>query len=160
MRQFLIILNILSAALLLGSFLKDRAKTRAALNIARQSAIKLLPNLLLVVGLIGLLLGLTPREWLSRYLGEQSGFLGVLTAGLVGAVVMIQSFVVMPLAGSLLQAGASVTVIATFITTLTMVGVVTLPVEIAEMGKRFALWRNLLSFIMALVIGLLMGAIL
>jgi hypothetical protein len=48
-------------------------------------------------------------------------------------------------------------VIAVFITTLTMVGFMTLPMEISIMGKRFTLLRNVLSIIAALIIGLLVG---
>ena len=47
-----------------------------------------------------------------------------------------------------------------FITTLTMIGVVTLPLEIKELGKKMALLRNGLSFIIAIVIALIMGVIL
>jgi hypothetical protein len=41
-----------------------------------------------------------------------------------------------------------------------MIGVVTLPLEIKELGRRFALLRNGLGVLAALVIALLMGVIL
>jgi len=41
-----------------------------------------------------------------------------------------------------------------------MIGVVTLPLEIKELGKRIALLRNGISFIVAIIIALIMGAIL
>jgi len=44
-----------------------------------------------------------------------------------------------------------------FITTLMMVGITTLPVESRYFGWKIALYRNGLSFIGALVVGLLMG---
>ena len=56
--------------------------------------------------------------------------------------------------------GAGVTAMAAFITTLTMIGFVFLPLEIKELGRKFALLRNGLSFIVALIIALLMGLIL
>ncbi len=64
------------------------------------------------------------------------------------------------MAAALLNKGASVTSVVVFITTLTMIGVVTLPLEIKELGKRLALWRNGLSFIIAIIIGIIMGVIL
>jgi len=47
-------------------------------------------------------------------------------------------------------------VVAVFITTLTMIGVVTLPVKVRELGKRLAILRNCLSFFIAIVIGIVM----
>jgi hypothetical protein len=38
-----------------------------------------------------------------------------------------------------------------------MIGIVTLPVEIKELGKGMAVLRNGLSFFIAIVIGVLMG---
>lgn len=52
------------------------------------------------------------------------------------------------------------TTVAAFITTLTMVGVVTAPGEVQQLGKKIALWRNVSGFVMALVIAVLMGAVL
>jgi hypothetical protein len=45
-------------------------------------------------------------------------------------------------------------------TTLMMVGVVTLPLEIRYFGKRAALTRNILNFVAAVIIGLAVGLIL
>ncbi len=41
-----------------------------------------------------------------------------------------------------------------------MVGVVTLPLEIKILGKKFALLRNVISFGIAIVIALVMGVLL
>ena len=93
-------------------------------------------------------------------IGEQSGFTGILLTALLGAVLHIPALISFPLAASTLEMGASVTAVAAFITTLTMIGVVTLPLEIREIGRQRALLRNGLSFIGALLISLLMGVIL
>ena len=51
--------------------------------------------------------------------------------------------------------------IAAFISTLMMVGVVTMPVEIKYFGKKMTIYRNLMAFIfsffVAYVIGRLVG---
>jgi uncharacterized membrane protein YraQ (UPF0718 family) len=57
----------------------------------------------------------------------------------------------------LIKQGASYTVVATFMTTLMMVGIVTLPLEIRYFGKKVAILRNALNFIIAIIIGLLVG---
>ena len=101
-----------------------------------------------------------PPEQISGFIGEQSGIIGILLVGAVGALMHIPALLSFPLAASLLENGASVSAVAAFITTLTMIGTVTLPLEIKELGKRIAFLRNGLSFIIAIIIALIMGAIL
>ena len=60
----------------------------------------------------------------------------------------------------LLKQGASYSTVAVFMTTLMMVGVVTLPLEIKYFGKKVAILRNLLNLLAAIVIGILIGIIL
>jgi hypothetical protein len=46
--------------------------------------------------------------------------------------------------------------ISAFVTTLVMVGIVTAPMEIKALGKKFTLLRNGLGFIAALIIAVIM----
>lgn len=143
-----------------ASLIKDRRRTARALHMARKMLLKMLPSLVAVIGLVGLIVGLVPEEVIHRYLGPEAGLLAVLAASVVGAISLLPALVSFPLAASLMRSGATITSIAAFITTLTMVGVVTAPLEIREMGRRFTIVRNALSFAFALVIAALMGAIL
>ncbi len=142
------------------SWKADRQKTLNALRVARRAFIKMLPSLIAIVGLVGLIVGLVPPETIGKYLGEGSGLEGTLVAALVGAITLIPSIIAFPLAASLLRQGATVLTIAAFISTLTMVGVVTAPLEAKELGWRFMVVRNALSFMFALVIAVMMGVIL
>jgi len=139
---------------------RDRAKARQAVRVAVRSFLGILPSMLAVIGLIGLLVGLVPSEVISHYMGQGAGWWATITAALIGAVLYIPSLVAFPLAGSLLRAGASVSTIAAFLTALVMVGTVTLPLEIAQVGKKIAVSRNLLSLAFAFVIALFMGMVL
>ncbi|MBS3765942.1 permease [Candidatus Bipolaricaulota bacterium] len=142
------------------SFIKNKEKSFQALKVAGKSFLKMLPMVLIIVVLVGLLLGFIPPGGIEKFFGAQSGILGALIIGGAGAILHIPSLIAFPLAGSLRESGASVTSAAAFITTLTMIGTVYLPVEIKILGKKFALLRNGLSFLVAMVISLLMGLIL
>ncbi len=142
------------------SIIKDRNKTKQALMVARKVFIKMLPALLIIIGLVGLLLGLVPPETIKLYLGDEAGLWGTSMAGIIGALVFIPNIVAVPLAGSLLRSGAAVMTVAAFLTTLTMVGTVTAPLEIKELGIKYTLLRNLLSFFFALLVGIVVGLIL
>jgi len=145
---------------LIFAFIKNRAKARQALTAALKSFFRILPIVLIIIILIGLLLGSVPQSQISKIVGREAGFGGVLIVALLGALLHIPSLVSFPLAASLLKSGASVTSVAVFITTLTMIGMVTLPLEIKELGKKMALLRNGISFLIAIIIGILMGTIL
>jgi len=154
-----IFINSFVLLCLIVSFFKDKSKTKNAIKIAFKSLLKMLPIVLIIVILIGLLLGLAPPETISKFIGEQSGWEGFLLIAILGTVAHIPSLLAFPIAASLLDSGAALTSVAVFITTLTMIGIVTLPLEIQLLGKKFALLRNGLSFIIAILIALIMGAI-
>lgn len=153
------VLYALALALLVFSYLKDKRKTKKALTVAWKSFSNLLPTMLGIIGLLGLMLAAVPREAISGLFGSNSPA-GILLISLVGAVTLMPAFIAFPLAGSLLAAGAGVTAVACFVTTLLMVGVLTAPAEAAYFGRRFTFWRNALGFAFALAIGYLMGVIL
>ncbi len=155
-----IFINLIAIVGLLIAFYRNREKALMSLKVAVKGFIKMLPMVLIIILGIGLLLGLVSPDTISQFAGEQSGFWGVLIVGLLGAVLFIPALLSFPLAASLLDGGASVSVVVAFITTLTMIGTVTLPLEIKELGKKMALLRNGMSFLIAILIAFIMGAIL
>ncbi len=149
--------NALALLSLVLSLATDRPRTLAGLRAGARTALRIGPAMGAVILGIGLLLGFIPPETVAHLLGAQSGFAGTLSIALLGAVLYMPALVAFPLAGSLLERGASVTSVAAFITTLTMVGTVTLPLEIRVLGKGLALLRNGFSLGIALLIAALMG---
>lgn len=77
--------------------------------------------------------------------------------GIIGAITLIPGFVVFPTAAMLLENGAGYIQIAAFISTLMMVGIITLPVEMKYFGKRFAIVRNSIAFVFSFVVAYIIG---
>ena len=144
---------------LLISFVKDKEKTKLALKKAWRSFENILPSVLAILLLIGFILTFLDAQAISSLLGSGSGILGMVIAAAVGCVTLIPGFVAFPLAASLLAAGAGYAQIAIFISTLMMVGVATLPLEIKCFGKRAAIKRNVLSLIFALITSCVVGVV-
>lgn len=155
-----VVINSLVGLVLLLSLIKSRKKTMMGLKIAFEASKKMLPAVLLVIVAIGLFLGLVSPALISRVLGKSSGVLGVAIAASLGSVMFIPAILAFPMGASLLQSGAGIMSVAAFITTLTMVGFVFIPIEIKELGKRFTVIRNGLSVLAAIIIAVLMGLIL
>ena len=154
-----LIINLLTLGFLAYSFSKSKKKSYQTLEIAFFKGISLAPWMLGIIVFIGVLLSFVPPEVIEEYLGGEMSLVQVTLAALVGTVSMIPNLVSIPLVGSLLESGASYTPIAAFLTTLTMVGFVTLPLELKELGRKITLWRNLLAFMFAIIIALLMGVL-
>jgi len=130
------------AVLFAFSWIRDRERTIRALRKGLKSLEGLLPQLVTVLVAISLSLAIFNPEAITAWIGPSTGIWGVIVAAVLGSVTLIPGFVAFPLAGELLVNGAGVLQIATFVSTLMMVGVVTLPVEIRYFGKRTALLRN------------------
>lgn len=153
----------ITVILLILSLIKDKQKTKKALIKAWKSFENILPEFLAVILIIGVLLAILNTEVISKIIGKDSGWLGVLLAAVAGAVTLIPGFVAFPTAAMLLQGGAGYIQIGAFVSTLMMVGIITMPVEIKYFGKKTTILRNVLafafSFLVAYVIGLVVEGI-
>ncbi|ADY12894.1 permease [Sphaerochaeta globosa] len=154
-----IILYSVTAILLILSFVKDKQKTHKALVKAWKAFENILPQFLVVILLVSLLLSLLDHAMILKIIGSESGWLGVLLAAIVGAVTLIPGFVAFPTAALLVNGGAGYMQIGAFISTLMMVGIVTLPVEIRYFGKKMAFYRNGLAFIFSFLVAFVIGQV-
>jgi len=160
MSAAVILINAIAAVCLVFAFIKNREKARQSIIVAAGSFFRVLPLVLMIIVIIGLFSAFIPPSEIIKFIGAQAGWSGILAIAALGAVLHIPALISFPLAAALLQSGASIASVAAFITSLTMVGVVTLALEMKELGLRLALLRNGFSFIMAVIIALIMGMIL
>lgn len=158
-----IIFYSLAAALTVVSLVKSREKTKKAFLKAWRSFENILPQLAGIMVLVGIVLALLDPATIGAVIGRQSGWLGVALAAALGAITLMPGFVAFPTAALLLAGGAGYMQIGAFVSSLMMVGAVTLPAEFKYLGKKAALLRNALSlafaFAVAFVIGKVMGDI-
>lgn len=158
--MFTDILYVLAIGGLLLSFLKDRKKTKMALKKAWKSFENIMPQFLCVILIIGMALSVLSEETISALLGSGSGMWGVAIAAIIGSITLIPGFVAFPLAAALLEGGAGYMQITAFVSTLMMVGIVTMPIEIKTFGKKIALLRNGAAFVFSIAAALMMGVVL
>ena len=104
-------------------------------------------------------LPILPPGSIAAYVGNLPTLMATVAAALFGAVTLVPAFIAFPLVGTLIDAGVGVVVAVAFLTTLTMVGVVTFPLEKRAFGLKFTAVRNGLSFVFAIAIALVMGVI-
>ncbi|MDI3478233.1 MAG: hypothetical protein PWQ59_1758 [Thermoanaerobacterium sp.] len=149
----------ITGAAFAASLVKNKQKTFNSMKMARGMMRNMIGEIIGILFLIGLILTFIPPEVIKNVLGESNLFISTVISAFVGSITLIPAFVAFPLVGSFVDAGASIVPAVAFLTTLTMVGVVTFPLEKQEFGLKFATARNVLSFVFALIIALTMGVI-
>lgn len=145
---------------LIFSFIKSKEKTKKALKKSWKSFENIMPQFLSIILLIGMMLAILTPEEISKILGDKSGIMGIIIGAIIGSITLIPGFVAFPLASALLHNGAGITQIAAFVSTLMMVGIVTIPVEIIYFGKKVTIIRNLSAFIFSLIVAFIIGGVL
>lgn len=157
--MFNLILYLICIIVIVASWINDRGKTKKALFKAWKSFENILPQFLGVLVLIGIMLAYLDTNTISKIIGNQSGWMGVFIAALVGSVTLIPGFVAFPTAALLLKNGAGLMQMGAFVSTLMMVGIVTMPVEMKYFGRKVTILRNALAFIFSFLVAWVMGVV-
>ena len=105
---FTLVFYALAAAGLLVSLIADKRRTGAALKKAWKAFSGILPEFLVVLIATGLILAFLSPQTISRIRGGESGWIGVLSASLIGSITLIPGFVAFPMAALLLQQRAGI----------------------------------------------------
>ncbi len=151
---------IITIIFVIVSIIKDKEKTINALKVALKMGKAMALSIFSIIFLIGLVLAIIPPESIAIFIENQNPIIATIGSALLGTITLIPAFIAFPLIGTLVNASVNIVAAVAFLTTLTMVGIVTFPLEKKEFGLKFAITRNALSFVFALLIALFMGIIL
>jgi len=138
---------------------KNRDKARQALVLLYKSIRKIYPLILIMMFLFVFLQKLSIEGMITGYIEASSGYLGYLSAAVAGSIFHIPHFIAFPIGGQLLQTGVNPGFIAVFISSLVMVHIFSIPIEIKFLGVKFAVIRNGLSFMFSIIIGIIFGVL-
>ncbi|PLY06253.1 MAG: permease [Desulfuromonas sp.] len=130
----------------------------ASLKKTGRMFLHMLPNILAVVLLSGIIMEFVPLDRLSELLGGNP-LTDALVGASVGSISIGNPLVSYILGGELLKQGIALVAVTALLVSWVTVGSVQLPAEIATFGARFALVRNGLAFLSALVISFLVAGV-
>jgi uncharacterized membrane protein YraQ (UPF0718 family) len=102
----------------------------------------------------GFLQALVKKEFITRWLGRESGIKGILLACLGGGLIPGGPYAYYPIAGALLKSGAGLGVLIAFVTAKNLWSVSRLPLEIAILGTSVTIRRFLITFLIPPLLGL------
>lgn len=142
------------------SMFRDKERTINSMKNSKKMMGSMMGQIIGILFIIGLILTFIPPDLIKEYLGGSNTLIATILAALLGSITLIPAFVAFPLVGSIVEMGASIMPAVSFLTTLTMVGLVTFNLERKEFGTKFTLTRNVLSFGFAILISIIMGVVL
>lgn len=132
----------------------DRKRLKEAAVGAAKPLWMMLPTLLGVILLIGMVSVLVPKSVYSAMFSGNA-FLDPLIGAGLGSVMAGNAVTSYVLGGEFLALGISLVAVTAFIISWVTVGIVQLPAEILMLGRRFAITRNVMSFVLSIIIAIL-----
>ncbi len=122
--------------------------------------IDILPKVLAACLIAAFVAVLMPREVVLRWVGAESGVLGIVIATLAGTICPGGPITIFPIAAAFVAIGADIGAAIAFITSWTLLGYARILVwELPFFGGEFVFWRTLIALPMPIVAGLLARAI-
>lgn len=121
--------------------------------------IKLIPMVMLAFIVAGLTTVLASAISIKKWLGEESGWKGLLLGGLGGAIIPGGPYVFYPLAMSLRESGASLGTLVSFIGGKNLWSLGRIPLELALLGTKLTLVRWAVTLFFPPVMGFIAQSI-
>ncbi len=123
------------------------------LRAGGRGALQLVPLLAVVFLLAGFVEVLLPRAAVAAWLSDAAGIRGLFIAWVAGALTPGGGPVGLPLAAALMRSGAGVGVLVTYVTSMSLLSFVRVPLELGTYGPRLTVLRVASSVVLPLVAG-------
>lgn len=150
-----IVMALIAVILVAIGYSKGEGQHVTGLKSALKMTIDILPLLIFAFIVAGMIKVLLPQELMSRWVGEESGFRGILIGTVAGGLMPGGPYVSLPLAAGLLRAGAGLGTMVAFLTAWSLWAVARMPMELGIMGWRFTLVRLACTFFFPPIAGFL-----
>ena len=148
-----IIMGVIAIALLFIGY--QKGLHIQGLKTSGNMLMQIAPLLIFAFIVAGMIQLLIPQETISRWVGVESGFRGLLIGSALGGLMPGGPMISLPVAAGLLRMGASIGTMVAFLTGWSLLAVSRLPMEIGLMGWKFALIRLACVFFFPPVAGLI-----
>ncbi len=154
-----LIMAALAAVMLLIAYFRGDGSHITGLAISWKLILMTLPLIIFALILAGMVQVLLPHDLISRWVGVESGFRGIMIGTLAGAVTPGGPYVSLPVVAGLLQAGASTGTMVAFLTSWSLWAVARLPMEFGILGWQFTVIRIISVIIFPPIAGIIANVV-
>lgn len=148
-----IIMAVIAIMFLVIGYYRGEGQHIYGLKSAVEMILEILPLLIFAFIVAGMVQVLLPKELLSKWIGGESGFRGIMIGTVVGGFAPGGPYVSLPIAAALMRSGAGVGTMVAFLTGWSLWAVSRIPMEVGIMGWRFTLIRLVSTFFFPPVAG-------
>ncbi len=141
-----IIMGVLAIALIVITYTRGGGEHILGLKSAGNMLIQILPLLVCSFIVASMVQVLIPAEMISKWIGAESGFKGILIGTLMGCLTPGGPYISFPIAAGLLRTGAGIGTLVAYVTAWSLLAVPGLPLQIGIMGWKFTLIRLACTF--------------
>ncbi|MDR1773759.1 MAG: permease [Clostridioides sp.] len=120
---------------------------------AKQSMLQMLSVLPPVMLILGLIDAWVPREILMKYMGDNSGVMGVIIAMLIGSVAAGPMYAAFPFTSVLIKKGVRFSNIIIFMNAWCVTKISTLLFEFSALGYKFTIARLIIDLPAVIIMG-------
>ena len=150
-----IVMGVIAIALLVIAYQRGGGEHILGLKSAGNLLLQITPLLIFAFIVAGMIQVLVPTEMISKWVGAESGFRGILIGTAIGGLTPGGPFVTLPIAAGLLRTGAGVGTMVAFMTAWSLLAFSRLPLEIGLLGWKFTLIRLACTFFFPIIAGLI-----
>ena len=150
-----IIMGVLAIVLTIIAYTKGGGEHILGLKSAGNLLLQVVPLLIFAFILAGMIQYLVPAEMISRWVGTESGWRGILIGTVIGGLMPGGPYISLPIAAGLLQVGAGVGTMVALLTGWSLLAFSRLPMEVGILGWKFALIRLACTFFFPPIAGLI-----
>jgi uncharacterized membrane protein YraQ (UPF0718 family) len=134
-----VIMGVIAAVLLYIGYQRGGGEHILGLKSAGTLLWQIIPLLIFAFIVGGMIQILVPNEIVSRWVGAESGFRGLLIGSAIGGFMPGGPYVSMPIVAGLLRTGASIGTMVSLMTAWSLIAIARLPIEVGILGWKFAL---------------------
>ncbi len=150
-----VIMGVIAIVLLVIVYQRGGGEHILGLKLAGNLLLQIIPILIFAFIIAGMIQVLVPTEMISKWVGAESGFRGILIGTAIGGFMPGGPYVSLPIAAGLLRAGAGIGTMVALITAWSLLAFARLPIEIGLIGWKFTLIRLACVFLFPPIAGLI-----
>lgn len=150
-----LIMGVIAVVLLYIGYQRGGGEHIVGLKSAGNLLLQIIPLLIFAFIVGGMIQILIPQEIISKWVGAESGFRGLLIGSAIGGLMPGGPYVSMPIVAGMLRTGASIGTTVALITAWSLLAVSRMPMEIGLLGWKFALIRLACVFFFPPIAGLI-----
>ncbi len=154
-----LIMGALALILLCIGYSKGGDQHLIGLKSAFWMVFEIMPLLLCAFIVAGMIQVLLPQALVAKWVGQESGFRGIMIGCLAGGLAPGGPYVSLPIIAGLIKSGAGIGTVVSFLTGWSIWAVARLPMEVGILGWKFTLIRVVSTLIFPPIAGLIAQAL-